>query len=223
MRRLLPSLALAAVLAAAGCFREPTPADATVDPNTRVYMKDAGLVEFSVNAVREKGRVFLGDEKGWANLLDRVESFDPASLDYLNLDYNALTNVDALAAFTGLRWLRLNENKLKTLPDFSGMKSLRSLHVRDNELTEVPATVGDLPELAVLDLSGNPISEIPEWFAKKEGMEHLSLSRTHLKRLPDDISAWKSLKSLQLGGLRLESIDELKRIRAALPDTAVVF
>ena len=43
-----------------------------------------------------------------------------------------------------------------------------------------------------------------------------------VEKLPEDISAWKSLKQLQLGDLRL-SPDEMKRIRKALPDTAVVF
>ena len=41
-------------------------------------------------------------------------------------------------------------------------------------------------------------------------------------KLPDDLSAWKGLHSLQLGELKIDAA-EMKRIREALPDVAIVF
>ena len=79
-----------------------------------------------------------------------------------------------------------------------------------------------MPNLTDIDLSGNPIREVPEWLAKKGGLENLSFSRTLVTKLPDDLSAWKGLHSLQLGELKL-SLQEMKRIRAALPDVAIVY
>lgn len=215
--------ALAAALALAGCFDEPTPAYRTVPPESRVYLKDKGIGTLTVGAVLSDGLVFVQGE-GYTNLSARVAGeFDPASLDYLNLDRNGLTNVDALAAFTSLKWLRLNGNRLAALPDLSALGGLRRLYLRDNAFGDVPETVKDLPALTDLDLSGNPIERVPDWLAAKPGLEHLSLSRTRIASLPADLSAWKTLKALQLGDLPALPKSEMERVRAALPDTAVTF
>ena len=86
----------------------------------------------------------------------------------------------------------------------------------------MPETLKDLPALTDIDLSENPLTEVPRWLAEKKGLENLSFSGTQIAALPDDLSAWRSLLSLQLGGLRL-SAAEMARIRAALPKTAIVF
>ncbi|MGN0876404.1 MAG: leucine-rich repeat domain-containing protein [Kiritimatiellia bacterium] len=193
---------------------------------TQVYLKEKGLEVLTTEALKKDGVVYVGGPEAQpTNLASQVSTLDPASLTYLNLDYNELTNVDALVSFTGLKWLRLNNNRLESLPDLSGLGSLRRLYLRDNALASVPEFLRpeNLPELDTLDLSGNPIAAVPDWLAQRKGLRHLSLSDTAVTALPKDLSAWQSLKSLQLGGLRLGSLEELKRIRAALPDTAVVF
>lgn len=220
-----------------GCFQEPVPAYTQVSPETRVYLKEKGLAVLTPEVVYSQGVVFVDaaraedDEyvgrgaraKGaWTNLSARVAQLDPASLDYLNLDRNALTDVNALVSFTGLKWLRLNENRLEALPDLKGLTQLRRIYLRGNRLAAVPETLKDLPSLTDVDLSENPIKEVPAWLAQKPGLQALSLSRTQVSALPEDLSAWKSLKQLQLGELRL-SRDEMARIRKALPATAVVF
>ena len=187
-----------ALLVFAGCFDEPEPAYKSVPDGARVYLKDMGLV----------------DLKG--------QSFDASKVDYLNLDRNALTNVDEVASLAGLKWLRLNSNQLSARPSLGDLKSLRRIYLRDNKFAEVPETLKDLPALTDIDLSGNPVSEIPEWLAKKEGLQFLSFSRTKISKLPDDLSAWKRLKALQLGDLQMTP-EEMSRIRKALPDVAVVF
>lgn len=209
-----------------GCFKEPRPAYETVPTETQVYLKEKGLEVLTTEALMKDGVVYVGGPEAQpTNLASQVSTLDPASLTYLNLDYNELTNVDALVSFTGLKWLRLNNNRLESLPDLSGLASLRRLYLRDNALASVPEFLRpeNLPELDTLDLSGNPIAAVPDWLAQRKGLRHLSLSDTAVTALPKDLSAWQSLKSLQLGGLRLGSLEELKRIRAALPDTAVVF
>ena len=209
-----------------GCFKEPRPAYETVPAETQVYLKGKGLEVLTTEALMKDGVVYVGGPEAQpTNLASQVSTLNPASLTYLNLDYNELTNVDALVSFTGLKWLRLNNNRLESLPDLSGLASLRRLYLRDNALASVPEFLRpeNLPELDTLDLSGNPIAAVPDWLAQRKGLRHLSLSDTAVTALPKDLSAWQSLKSLQLGGLRLGSLEELKRIRAALPDTAVVF
>ena len=73
-----------------------------------------------------------------------------------------------------------------------------------------------------IDLSGNPIKEVPGWLAAKKGLKNLSFSRTKVTALPADLTAWKGLHSLQMGDLNL-SATEMARIRKELPDVAIVF
>ena len=105
----LELFSVVALLAFAGCFDEPEPAYKSVPEGARVYLKDQGLA----------------DLKG--------QSFDASKVDYLNLDRNALTNVDEVASLTGLKWLRLNSNQLSALPSLGDLKSLRRIYLRDNK------------------------------------------------------------------------------------------
>lgn len=200
MVRLTRAMALAAALAVAGCFDEPIPAYKTVPPEARVYLKDMGL----------------GDLK------DKTAALKPDVVDYLNLDRNALTNIDEVATLKNLKWLRLNDNKLSSLPDLKGLASLRRIYLKNNKFASVPETLKDLPALTDIDLSGNPIADVPAWLVEKKGLENVSLSRTRVTRLPENLDAWKSLHSLQLGDLSIPA-DEMARIRKALPGVAIVF
>ena len=187
-------------LAVAGCFDEPTPAHKVVPEGARVYLQDRGMKDLS----------------------SCRDAFRPDIVDYLNLDRNQLTNVDAAVSLTGLKWLRLNDNRLSSLPDLSGLKKLRRVYLKNNKFTQVPETLKNLPELTDLDLSWNDIAEIPDWLARREGLVNLSFTHTKIKQLPADLRAWRSLKSLQLADLGLNPA-EMARIRKELPDTAIVF
>ena len=191
----LSTLALVTAVAVTGCFNEPEPAYKSVPAENRVYLNDKGLK--AVPAVHAKA-------------------------DYLNLDRNELTNVNAVATLTELKWLRLNDNKLAALPDLKGLVSLRRIYLRNNKFTAVPETLKDLPALTDIDLSGNPVKEVPAWLAEKKGLKNLSFSRTQITKLPENLEAWKSLQCLQLGDLNI-SPTEMARLRSALPNVAIVF
>ena len=189
------SIILLALCAATGCFNEPEPAYKSVPAENRVYLSDKGL-----------------------KALPEIN----AKADYLNLDRNELTNVNAVATLTELKWLRLNDNKLAALPDLKGLVNLRRIYLRNNKFAAVPETLKDLPSLTDIDLSGNPVKEVPQWLAEKKGLKNLSFSRTQVSKLPENIEAWKSLQCLQLGDLNI-SPAEMARIRSALPNVAIVF
>ena len=193
MRRLWP--ALLAALAAAGCFDEPEPAYKSVPAENRVYLSGKGL--------------------------EKIPEINPRA-DYLNLDRNRLKSADGVEKLVDLKWLRLNDNALSALPDLSPLKNLRRIYLKNNRLTSVPESLKDLPALTDIEMSGNPVREIPEWLARKTGLKNLSFNRTGIKALPGDLSAWKSLHSLQLGDLSM-SAEEMARIRKALPNVAIVF
>ena len=192
MRKLLSVLV---ALCAAGCFNEPEPAYKSVPAENRVYLSDKGL-----------------------KALPEVN----AKADYLNLDRNQLEKADGVEKLTELKWLRLNDNKLAALPDLKTLVNLRRIYLKGNRFTAVPETLKDLPALTDVDLSLNPIKEVPAWLAEKRGLKNLSFSRTMVTKLPDNLDAWESLQSLQLGDLSI-SPDEMARIRKALPNVAIVF
>ena len=183
------------LLLLSGCFNEPEPAYKSVPAENRVYLSDKGLKAFpQVNA----------------------------KADYLNLDRNQLEKVDGVEKLVELKWLRLNDNKLAVLPDLKSLVNLRRIYLKNNKFAAVPETLKDLPALTDIDLSGNPIKEVPAWLVEKKGLKNLSFSRTQLTKLPENLSAWETLQSLQLGDLNI-SAEEMARIRKALPNVAIVF
>ncbi len=197
MRKGGVTLLATALAVIAGCFNEPEPAYKSVPAESRLYLSDKGLSDLSATDLTKVG-------------------------DYLNLDRNALTNVDPVAKLTGLKWLRLNDNRLSSLPDLKELTLLRRIYLRNNRFEKVPETLKDLPALTDIEFSGNPIAEIPAWLATKRGLKNLSFNQTRVTKLPEDLSAWATLQSLQLGELNL-SAEEMARIRKALPKVAIAF
>ena len=186
------------LLALVGCFKELVPAYKTRPAGAELRLNDRNLATLDAR-------------------------FDPGVLVYANLDRNRFEEFPKrLLMCTRLKWLRLNGNRLSSLPDLATLKALRRIYLKDNRFAEVPPALEKLPNLTDIDLSGNPIREIPGWLARKRGLKNLSFSRTGITRLPDDLSAWRELASLQLGDLKL-SAAEMARIRKALPDVAVIF
>ena len=192
---------VALALAAAGCFNEPTPASATVPEGARLYLQDRALRDIS-------------------SCRDLLK---PELVDYVNLDRNELEEFPAeLTTLTGLKWLRLNRNRLSTLPDLSPLVNLRRIYLKGNRFTAVPEALKSLPALTDVDLSLNPISEVPAWLVEMKGLENVSFSDTRVTKLPEDLSGWRNLTSLQLGGLKIPA-DEMARIRVSLPKVTIVF
>lgn len=195
------ALATAALAAVQGCFDEPTPAYKTVPEGARVYLQDKSL----------------------KNLAAHRDALKADVVDYVNLDRNEIEVFpQELLALSGLKWLRLNGNRLSSLPDLSGLVALRRIYLRANRFPEVPEALKDLPSLTDVDLSQNPVEAVPQWLVDKKGLENVSLSETKVTKLPDSLDGWKTLVSLQLGGLKM-SAAEMARIRAALPKVAIVF
>ena len=141
---------------------------------------------------------------------------DWTQLEYLNLDRNRLTALPDLSR-TRLRWLRLNGNRLTALPPLP--HTVERLYLADNALPAVPVKPAALRHLV---LAGNPIKTVPDDLGA--GLEWLDLSRTQITRLPDDLSAWRTLKVLNLARCPLPETEK-DRISAAFnpAQTTILF
>ncbi len=146
-----------------------------------------------------------------------------ANLDYLNLDDNKLASAEGLGQFPKLMWLRLNGNALAEIPASLGaLKHLQRFYASRNQIKAIGDAVKSWTELEDLVLDGNPISAVPEWLVDLPKLKGVSLNETRVTKLPADLSKWRKLDYLSLGGCTF-SAEEMKRIRAALPDVAIVF
>ena len=141
---------------------------------------------------------------------------DWIQLEYLNLDRNRLRALPDLSR-TRLRWLRLNGNRLTALPPLP--HSVERLYLADNAFADVPEKPAALRHLV---LAGNPIKTVPDDLGV--GLEWLDLSRTQITRLPDDLSAWRTLKVLNLARCPLPEAEK-DRISAAFnpAQTTILF
>ena len=59
-----------------------------------------------------------------------------------------------------LKVITLNDNTLLEVPhNVDQLQSLTRLEIRNNKLTHLPATLGMMGQLSVIDLRGNPINQ----------------------------------------------------------------
>jgi len=160
------------------------------------------------------------------NPLDKLppELAQLGHLRYLNLDGARLAAVpDVVAKLPSLKWLRLSENQLTDLPPaLAALKDLRRLYVRRNKLAAVPEVVKEWPLVEDLAFDQNSIEDVPQWLTALPKLRNVSFAGCRVKKLPDDLSGWKRLSTLVLSGCPIPET-EMKRIRAALPDVAMLF
>lgn len=112
------------------------------------------------------------------------------NIEHLWLDNNNLTEVpaEALKSLKELKYLNLESNKIRIIRNssfqsqskleslicfnneiieieddgFKGLDSLKYLSLMDNDLSQVPVSLKDVKNISHLELSSNPIDEIPD-------------------------------------------------------------
>jgi Leucine-rich repeat (LRR) protein len=135
-----------------------------------------------------KLETFWCDENTIEELPNTLSSL--CSLRFFDLTHNRLQNLhESAGGMTKLEHLNLNRNKLLTLPpEIKGMTSLRVLLARGNDMESIP-DVWDHLNLTQLDLSRNPLKEIPlSVGAMFTCMQEISIDRVlHLDDPPDNM------------------------------------
>jgi Leucine-rich repeat (LRR) protein/serine/threonine protein phosphatase PrpC len=173
------------------------------------------------------------------NLSDNKIKFLPeelgclVSLRKLIVNNNRCTQFPDIRAMTSLQWLELGNNRLIEFPLVPD--SLVLLNLFSNNIKDVPAWLGDMPQLQRLDVSynrikalpaelvkltalielhhrGNSLDSIPDVILSLTGLKELSLSNNALAELPHTISQLVNLECLLL------SVNRLKTLPASIGD-----
>ncbi|XP_076751951.1 uncharacterized protein LOC143424029 [Xylocopa sonorina] len=106
------------------------------------------------------------------NLINRIENLDYLTrLDTLNLSYNTIRRIENLDSLKFLNTLNLSHNYLQNTDDIEHLRLLDSLSVLDishNRIDtgEVVNILGDMKELRVAYLLGNPVLKAIKFYRK---------------------------------------------------------
>ena len=116
---------------------------------------------------------------------------------------------EIFALADSLEILNLSGNALSALPnDLPRLHKLRVLFCSDNQFTELPAVLGQCPQLSMVGFKANRIRTVPA-ASLPLGLRWLILTDNELEELPVEIGECAQLQKLMLAGNRL----------TALPDT----
>lgn len=127
----------------------------------------AADAEESIDAHVDQGRLELTgrgyDDAQAERMLSRVAH--PENVLFLFLDENRLTRFPDLSRFSRLQQLSLSRNQIEKLErrDLYGrLPDLEVLQLDNNELTELEPGCFDMSRLEYLDLSSNRLAEVPK-------------------------------------------------------------
>nr|XP_039266829.1 leucine-rich repeat serine/threonine-protein kinase 2-like isoform X2 [Styela clava] len=142
------------------------------------------------------------------------------SLKTINLSYNVISSFPDLSTVTAMLVdLDLSNNKIFNIEDF--LKSvtrywsncLRAFKIGNNHLVSVPADIGMLKNLEVLDLQNNLLTHVPNDIGKLSKLYHLSLLGNKLD-IDNNILTGRTQNLLQYFFSRLKKSDE--RLKQAI-------
>ena len=156
-----------------------------------------------------------------------------ATINYLDLSHNLLTDLSAFSAdvrassnakvilagnfleevppflLTDQPWniVDLGSNQLTALPDaVCTLFSVHELLLGNNRLEKLPDCIGELRQLTVLDIIDNALVALPSSFSQLSSMHELSASNNQLLTLPHDIGNMTGLTAIRVDYNRLTSV-----------------
>ena len=164
------------------------------------------------------------------NKLNQIQLslFQLHKLETLHIDINRLTNIpDEITQLTRLTHLDIKSNNITTYPEcINKIHTLRKLVYSNNNLTEISNI--KLPNLEILNLSGNKIVKCVNDSINLTNLKKLKLCNNNIVKFPDFIYSLKYLEHLEISSLGsiksdLYNIISLKHlyIRASQNDQSI--
>lgn len=99
--------------------------------------------------------------------------------------------------------------KLKSFPsEIFNCPNIEILLLDENQITEIPASISKLKKLKILSLSYNTLSSISTTIGALKGLEYINLELNKLEYLPEEIGQLSGLKSLNIYNNKLKSLPQ---------------
>lgn len=135
---------------------------------------------------------------------DELQASDPDTVLGLDLSGMKLDRVpDSILVFTNLKYLDLSRNKLNTLPEFiDSLKTLETLDISRNRIDVFPLVITRLQALKVLKANRNDFDRLPDAIRYNTSLEFIDLWDTPVGIYPDGFYTLKSLRKVDLSGIR---------------------
>ncbi|KAJ9692577.1 hypothetical protein PVL29_011568 [Vitis rotundifolia] len=123
---------------------------------------------------------------------------------------SGLTEAPEVARWMGPKRISLIGNQIEKLTGSPNCPNLSTLFLGENSLKMIADSFFQfMPNLRVLDLSSNTMTELPQGISNLVSLHYLNLSRTNIKELPIELKNLGKLKFLLLAYMpQLSSIPE---------------
>ncbi|SNR14349.1 leucine-rich repeat domain-containing protein [Tenacibaculum jejuense] len=157
-----------------------------------------------------------------------LEELSITSQNNVNTGEKTLTTLpDEIGNISSLKQLYLQDNKLTSLPNtIDGLVVLEQLNLGDssgrgNELSSLPASIGNLNTLKILNIEYNRLTSLPEEIGNLSNLENFSIANQvtfdggttyYLTSLPLSINNLSSLINFNASGNRIEGGVDLSNI-----------
>jgi len=121
--------------------------------------------------------------------------------------YFAITGLIELrkGSITGLNLSGLEVQASDLLPDLANLTSLERLNLSHNPLKNLPGCIGKLKNLKELYISHTQLTSLPEWTERLISLEELYAGFSEIKYLPKSM---KRMKSLEYFVIRSNPLDD---------------
>lgn len=135
------------------------------------------------------------------NLLTNVAFQPNNSIEFLDLSYNDLVDVDSIHFLKKIEILILGGNELdKFIPCKTFWNNMISLDISNNDLSSIGISVAEAEGIQNINLRNNKISSFPKALLLLPNMERLHLAGNLISDIPNNWLEAKSLNWLDLSG-----------------------
>ena len=137
-----------------------------------------------------------------------------AGLESLYMAENYIKTIPpAIGEMTGLRTLHISENRIwKCLPaELGNLVNLKILNLENNCIAELPSTIGNLVKLKELHLNYNQIVAIPASIGRCTALRHIKVSHNLLRTIPVEIIQCANLNYIERSDNELELHPAIQR------------
>ncbi len=131
-----------------------------------------------------------------------------ADVPSLGLDFFIYKNFKKLLSPAHLTGIKLTKDEMTSLDELKVLPQLTLLDLSDNRLTQLSEAIAKLQNLTTLYLNVNQLSQLPEAIARLQNLTTLFLGRNQFSQLPEAIVKIKNLTSLDLSENQFSQLPE---------------